>query len=60
MNMCSLTGCKGGGGGYYAFITVIKIPSSHFMKIFKVKGKWMARPVQNAAVCRVNDESSLN
>ena len=49
MNMCSLTGCKGGVLCMY-----------HSDENLKVKRKWMARPVQNAAVCRVNDESSLN
>ena len=35
-------------------MTVIKIPSSCFREISKGKGQRMARPVQNAAVCRVN------
>ena len=61
---------KGGGGGSYARITGIKkyekritrikIPRSRFTEIFEVKEQYMAKPVQNAAVCRVSDELPPN
>ena len=35
---------------------MIKIPSSCFTEISEGKGQRMARPVQNAAVCRVNSK----
>ena len=61
-------GGKGRGGGGPMHVSAqtlkrrnissrgLKLSRSCFMEISEVKGKYMAGPVQNTAVCRVYDE----